>query len=136
MESPTIKTAKKFGHASHIIMGVNDEDKKFLVFPESSKYMLENVLKQYKISIETLTNPSIADVLSTNQIRIIKKLYKNKIKKTENEVHIKFLQNNMEEMENMSISEIGTILNDLENELPYRLKQRILKEYYRVNQTK
>jgi hypothetical protein len=133
MNKPEIKTAREFGNGSHIILEHEDKDKKFLVFPESSKFILKDIITDYQEMLDTIIKTPMKDFFTEKEFKTIKRLYKEKINKTDNSIQRKFLQGHLEELDTGSVLELGNILNNLEDDLPVELRKKIMKEYYRQN---
>jgi hypothetical protein len=131
-----IKKAVKFGNSgAHIIMGMEDLDKKFLVLSESSKWLLDDVLGRYHESLEEHVNPKLSDFLSKAEFESVKKAYlkllEEKIKGYNSGIYKKFLRSDYESLKSFRVSNIGTILTDIENALPKKLKSKLIKEFYK-----
>lgn len=135
MIQPKIKEATKFGTGSHIILDREDVGKTFLVLPESSKYILVNVLKQYHDAIESCINPLLNEFLSKKEFIAIKAIYKDLIGKNVKGYNVgvykKFLKSSYNNLDKFKLSDISNILSDIENVLPKRLKEKLLGEYYK-----
>lgn len=69
-----IKEATPSGNASHIPMLREDRGKKFLVLPESSKYVLEEIMKKYHSALEEKINPKLNDILTKKELSVLEKL--------------------------------------------------------------
>lgn len=134
---PKIKECKKFGKGGHIVLPKEDIGKKFLVLPESSKYILGNILKQYHESLESLKNPLLNEFLSKKEFETIKRIYKKVIDEPKSGYNVgiyqKFLEGSYEDLNTFKLSDIGVILNEIESKLPENLKKKLLREYYKID---
>lgn len=130
-----IKECKAFGDGgSHITMSIEDIGKKFLILPESSKYLLEEILKKYHESLKDLTNPLLSEFLTKRDFNIIKTIYKKTIKKVGGfmaGVHKKFLESSYKDLDKFRVSDISNIFRDIENSLPKDIKKKLMNEYYK-----
>jgi len=132
---PKIKKCVKFGTGSHIVMDKEDVGKKFLVLPESSKYILSGILKQYHENLKEHINPLLSEFLTRKDFEIIKSIYekllKGRFKGYNSGIYKRFLKSNYEDLDKFRLSNIGTILNDIEENLPEKLKKKLLAEFYK-----
>jgi len=133
---PQIKECKPFGKGgSHIVMSMNDISKRFLVLPESSKYILKRILKQYNESLEEVTNPLLSKFLSKKEFETIKEIYEKKIKDKKwgfgGAMYDKFIRSSYGDLDKFRLSDIGIILNEIEGYLPKKLKEKLLSEFYK-----
>lgn len=130
-----IKDCKAFGDGgSHIIMSVEDVGKKFLVLPESAKYLLEEILKKYHESLKDLTNPLLSEFLTKKEFEIIKKIYEKAIEKVGGfmaGVHKKFLESSYKDLNKFRVNDISNIFRDIEEGLPKDIKKKLIQEYYK-----
>lgn len=127
-----IKECKKFGsYGSHIIMTKNDIGKKFLVLPESSKYILVNILKHYHKALDELTNPKLSEFLSNKEFEALKEVYLGVINTNHVSQHKQFLQSSYKNLSNFTLKDIERILTDVEGYLPKSLKNKLMAEWFK-----
>ena len=133
---PVMKECKPFGSGgSHILMSKNDINRNFLVLPESSNYLLDEILTQYSENIKEITNPLLNAILNKEDFNIIKKIYKEEISKCEKKQGLwvnmrkKFLLSDLSDIDIYRVSNIDMILEDIGDLLPKTLFKKLYENY-------
>ena len=136
---PQIKKPVRFGSGSHIIMEKEDLGKRFLVLPESSKYILGDILRKYHENLKELTDPLLGNFFSKTEFEVVKKIYKQFIEEKSIQkglfvkIHKKFLESSYKNLNEFRLSDIDRILWDIEDKLPEKLKNKMLAEWGKIN---
>lgn len=127
-----IKDCKKFGASGgHIVMTKDAVDKSFLILPESSKWILQDVLKQYQEDLSQLTNPLLSEVLNKKEMDLLKKIYKKEIESFRGgyipAMRNNFLKNTHTSLINneLRVSDINSFFNEA-IKLPKDLKRKLI----------
>ena len=134
---PEIKLCTGFGTGGHIPMSRHDVGKKFLIFPEDSKYILADIIKEYHKAMEKLINPKLSQFLSRREYYTVKKAYRKLItikSKTSGlfvGMHKKFLESSHKDLHKFRVNDISMLLNEIEKELPKKLRIKLLAEFYK-----
>lgn len=131
-----IKECTKFGSGGHVVLSIEDVGKKFLILPESSKFILMDILQKYHEALEDATNPLLSDFLTPNEFETLKQVYRRKIDNFGgylSGVHKKLMESNYRSLNKFKLKDIGAILNHIEDSLPKVLKKKLISEYYKSN---
>lgn len=134
----SIKTATVFGTGSHIILEKKYLGKKVLVLPESSEYLIEDILKEYEKRLNDLKNPKLLEYLSKEDFEAVKKIYEDLIKKHKNHkgyavaMFKKNIQSTYESLDFIRLNDVSVIIQEIGDHLPARVKKKLLSEYYKA----
>lgn len=85
---------------------------------------------------QEITFPKLNDILSVNEIKIIKETYELKIKIIDKIQHKKLLEIHLKNLNCFYLDQIGEVLDDIEEDLPKEIRDKLHDGYKKWTKVK